>query len=174
MTDFLPDDYETPIGESNYMKFDQGENKFRILSRPVIGWEDWKDKQPHRFPMDQKPDRAMEPNGRIKHFWAMTVWNYKNEAVQLLQITQASIQKAIKGLAEDSDWGNPSEYDIKVKREGEGLDTVYAINPSPKSILEDHIRVAYEEKPINLTALFAGDDPFEVVELEAVDDDLPF
>ena len=48
MTTFLPADYTIPSGPSNYMKFEKGSNKFRILASPIIGYEGWKDKRPIR------------------------------------------------------------------------------------------------------------------------------
>ena len=42
MANFLPQDYEIPQDVGNYMKFEDGENKFRILDKPIIGWEGWK------------------------------------------------------------------------------------------------------------------------------------
>lgn len=38
----------------------------------------------------------------------------------------------IFNLATDPEYGNPQMYDIKVKREGEGMDTTYNVIPSPK------------------------------------------
>ena len=36
--DFLPDNYEAPQGGGGYMKFQKGDNKFRIVGKPIIGW----------------------------------------------------------------------------------------------------------------------------------------
>ena len=161
MSNFLPQNYEAPQGNSNYMKFEQGENKFRILTQPIVGWLDWKDKKPYRFTMDDKPAKPMTPGQSIKHFWAMVVWNYTEQAIQVLEITQTSIQRAISDYSNDADWGAPYDYDIKVTKSGAGLDTKYVIAPVPHKKVHPEILRLFKEKPVNLKALYSGDDPFE-------------
>ena len=115
--DFLPDNYETPQGGGSYMKLQQGDNKLRILSKPVIGWLDWKDKVPHRFGFKNKPEKPLGDQA-IRHFWAMIVFDYADQNVKILEITQSTIQKAIETLAKDEDWGSPGGYDIKINKKG--------------------------------------------------------
>jgi hypothetical protein len=142
------------------MKFQEGENKFRILSQPVLGWEDWQDKKPIRFRFDQKPARSIDPKKPVKHFWAMIVWNYAAEEIQILQITQASIRKSLHALCVDADWGEPYFYDLKIMKTGEGLETEYVLNPLPHKQLSPHISVMFDERKCNLEALFDNEDPF--------------
>lgn len=115
---FLPEGYEAPASNANYMKLLDGENKIRILSKPIVGWLDWKDKKPLRFRMNAKPEKPVDPAKPIKHFWAFLVWNYAESHVQVLELTQATIQKAIADLSKDDDWGPPFGYDIKITRKG--------------------------------------------------------
>jgi len=159
MSDFLPQDYTAPSGSGDYMKFQKGDNKFRILSKPIIGWVDWKDKKPFRFPMKNKPDRPMGDQP-IKHFWAFIVYDYTNPGVKILEITQSSIQTAIASLSKNEDWGAPFEYDLKVNKTGEGMDTEYSVMPSPKKPLSEEIKKMAMEKPCYLDALFSGADPW--------------
>jgi hypothetical protein len=158
--DFLPQGYEQPVSGGNYMKLKQGENKFRILSKPIIGWLDWKDKKPLRFRMKDKPKAPIDAAKPIKHFWAMVVWNYNDSQVQVFEITQSSIQTAVSALSNDSDWGSPLTYDIKIIRTGEKMETQYTVNPSPHKPLSNEIKEAYQTKRINLEALYEGADPF--------------
>jgi len=146
------------------MKLVKGDNKFRILSKPIVGWLDWKDKKPYRFGMKNKPEKPMEAGSTIKHFWAFIVWNYNEQAVQILELTQAGIQKTIGELSKDEDWGAPFEYDIKVSRKGDGLETEYSVTPSPKKPLSEEIKKAALEKPCNLEALYTGSDPWVVTD----------
>lgn len=161
--DFLPVNYETPAGSANYMKLQKGENKFRILSKPIIGWLDWKDKIPYRFIMSEKPEKPLTDRP-IKHFWAFLVWNYQAQSVQILEITQVSIQKTIQDLSKDDEWGAPFFYDIKVTRKGEDLNTEYSVTPSPKKDLTDEIKKAALEKPAYLEALYEGADPWIITD----------
>ena len=172
--EFLPSDYQPPKGESRYMKFQSGTNKFRILSRPIIGWEDWEDKKPLRFKMKEKPEKPIDPKYPIKHFWAMIVWNYQTEHIEILEITQVTIMQSIVALTKDPEWGSPFHYNIKVEKQGEKLETKYSVLASPPSDLTNEIKEAYKTTPVNLEALYEGEDPFDT-ELPNVDlNDLPF
>ena len=143
-----------------YMNFQEGENKFRILSDAVVGWEDWKDKKPLRFPFNEKPAKPQDPTKPIKGFWAMIVWNYSAKKIQILQIKQASVIKSLEALIKDEDWGQPFFYDIKVTKSGEGMLTKYAVNPvAPKPVTKEVID-SFKATPIYLDALFHGLDPF--------------
>ena len=165
MTDFLPKGYEIPSSGNYYMKFDeQGEHRFRILSPPILGNEGWLDKKPVRKKMDESFEVSeVEDPSKIRHFWAMVVWNYKAGRIQILEITQKTILKALKTLADDPDWGNPvgnNGYDIVVMKTGDGMDTEYQTNPKPKKKLDPDILKELKETKINLEALFTGADPF--------------
>jgi len=168
--DFLDSGYEVPKGPSNYAKLEVGENKFRILSKALVGWE--------YFNNDQKPVRiegAPQPHvdkklikldkyGKqdLKHFWAMIVWNYNAKSIQILTITQSSIQNRIKELAQSSDWGSPYKYDITITKKGSGKETEYTVTPSPHKELPDEAKEAYKSKPCNIRALLNGTDPFAI------------
>lgn len=157
---FLPPSYEAPKSASGYMKLEDGENRIRILSSPILGWEDWKDKKPLRYRFDDKPDKPIDSSKPVKHFWAFIVWNYKAQLIQILEITQASIRKRIEALCQDSEWGAPYSYDIKIVKSGESVDTEYALNPTPHKQVDPSIIIAFKQKPICLEALFDNGDPF--------------
>lgn len=168
--DFLPENYEVPETGSGYMKLKDGDNVFRVLSSAITGYEYW---TAENKPIRSKEAFAETPNVKVgqdgkpqkqKHFWAFVVWNYANEAIEILQITQSSIQGSISNLVKDEDWGNPRAYDIKVNRAGTGIETEYSVNPKPKKELDVEILEAYAKKPINLDALYSGANPFELIE----------
>lgn len=165
--DFFPNsDYQMPIS-SNYMKFVEGENNFRVLSSTIVGYEYWdKNNKPirSREPFDETPNIKTDKDGnptRVNHFWAFVVWNYEAKKVQILELTQKSVMGVINSLVKNSKWGNPQGYDITVSRSGSGLDTEYSIVPSPHSPLTDQIKIAWEHVKINLNALYSGNDPFQ-------------
>lgn len=166
--DFLPENYETPASANQYMKFQDGENRFRVLSKPILGWIDWDGKKPIRYRFNDKPAKSIDPLKPIKHFWSMVVWNVAEEKVQILEITQSTVQAAIQSLSKDDDWGSPFDYDLKVTKTGKDMDTKYGTNPAPKKPITAEIQQAIMDKgPINLEALFEGGDPF-------AKSDLPF
>ena len=110
--------------------------------------------------MNEKPDAPIDPKYPIKHFWAMIVWNYQTERIEILEVTQISIQQVITTLSRDPEWGSPFGYDIKVERLGKGLDTKYTILGMPPAPVTDEIKEAFLDVPINLEALYKGEDPF--------------
>jgi hypothetical protein len=163
---FLPKDYKIPTS-SNYMKFVDGKNKFRILSDAIVGLEYWtEDRKPvrlHEMPTETPKDIGYDNDGKvnqIKPFWAFIVWNYNDKRIQILEITQKSIMQNLQSLADDGDWGNPTAYDVTVNRKGDGLNTEYSVMPNPTSKLSKEAMDAYEATKINLEALFGGLDPF--------------
>ena len=176
---FLPQDYKAPEKTSRYMKFKQGINRFRILSPAIVGYEYWtKENKPVRsreewefIPQDIKlevsgPNKGMPT--RISHFWSFVVWNYEAKevekgkfqgAIQILHITQSSIQSQIKtGI--DLRKGNATNNDIGVNREGEGFDTEYSVQFADPSPVPAEAEEAFKREKINLDALFTGEDPF--------------
>lgn len=161
MSNFLPDNYKVPGTGGNYVKLEQGETKIRILSSPLLGWEDWDNKKPVRFPIDHKP-QPIDPEKPIKHFWAMIVWNYNIEQIQVFCVTQKTIQNAITAYAKDPDWDSPLKYDIKIMREGEGFDTEYSVIALPHKEVNAKIKKAFMDKPCQLEALFCNADPFDI------------
>lgn len=163
---FLPEDYDIPT-QSNYMRLEQGENLFRILDNPVLGWEVWVDDSGNRKPLRTKMDQpfsvdVIDNPEEIKHFWAMPVWNYKDKKIQLLEITQKTILKAIKALSRNKDWGNPQKYDLSIIREGEKLNTKYQVIPNPPSKLSKEVQKEWDKVKgkLKVEALFDGEDPF--------------
>lgn len=168
---FLPTGYEQPASSATggrYLspsKIEDGASiKLRILSDAITGWEYWtaenkpvrSKEQFKQLPadirmQDGKPDR-------IKHFWAFIVYNYEIGEVQICQVTQKTIQDGILALLED--WGEPGRYDIRIKREGERLETKYTVVPIPPSEFTN-TEAINEAMTINLNALYDGSDPFD-------------
>lgn len=168
--DFLPADYSVPASENKYMKLVKGDNKFRILEKPIFGWEAWTEdaegKHPVRFKMDAKPvDLRQYKDQKVSHFWAMPVWDFNSEAILVLQITQKTIQQALEGFARNEDWGSPLGYNITVNRKGDTqLTTEYTVTPSPHSDVpmdaEDQF-ASLKAGGFDISRLYTGGDPFK-------------
>ncbi len=158
--DFLPKNYEAPKTAGNYYKFAKGENRFRILSPAVVGFEYWtKDNKPVRATeaWEEVPtDAKRADNGAFqKHFWAFVVYNYELSRPQILEITQRTIQDALESYVENKKWGDPTGYDIVVKATGDGLEREYTTIAEPHSPAPE-----VDISNINLDALFFSEDPF--------------
>lgn len=158
---FLPENYEAPKSSNYYMKLQEGENRIRIMSAPVLGWEDWtEDKKPIRFKFENKPASSVDPKKPARHFWAFIVFNYGEEQIQIMHVTQATIRKAIESLCKDKDWGAPYGYDIKIVKTGEKVDTEYTVNPVPHKAMDPYIVKCFNDRRINLNAIYSNADPF--------------
>lgn len=158
---FLPQDYEAPGQTNFFMKLQDGENKIRILSQPILGWEDWENKKPFRFKYYEKPERSIDARKPIKHFWSFIVWNYNEGQIQILHVTQASIRKALQALCNDKDWGAPYFYDIKITKSGKDMETKYNMVPLSHKPVSNEIIEAFNDRKCCLDAMFDNMDPFD-------------
>lgn len=177
MNDFLPQEYSTPVSGGHYAKINDGENKFRILSKPLLGWVGWKDKKPLRFKYNAKPDMAFDEGKTARHFWALIVWDYADKAIKVLEITQATVQQAIMDLSRSEHWGAPWEYDIIISKTGRDKNTKYNVLPLGKKKVGEEVYKAAMDTPVYLDSLFVpGADPFAVTDksTELQISDLPF
>lgn len=168
MSDFLPNDYKNiPDKGGNYMRFQEGQNRLRVLGSAIVGWEGWKVQpdganRPVRRRMNETISVAdVDDEGRIKHFWAFPVYNYQEEKIQILEITQKGIQKSIKALVSDKDWGSPTGYDLVITKSGQKLETEYQVQPKPAREMDKGVMQVYKDMNINMDALFDGGDPFK-------------
>ena len=157
--------YDVPGGgDSTFMRLQKGENRFRFLGKPVMGYQYWQDDKCIRI---KEANEA--PTGEVpQHFWEMPVWC--DNMVKVLSITQKTVQKALKDLDGNSEWGNLATYDVIVNRTGDGMETSYTTTPCPKAPLEDDVKKAYAEfkKDYKPEAIF------DVENSDDEDDDLPF
>lgn len=168
---FLPDGYEAPKAQSGYMSLEQGANKFLILDSAIIGYQYWnqEDKpvrlkeEPESVPADIRVNDKGE-KGKVKHFWAFPVWNFEDGRVQILELTQATIQREITALVKNEDWGTPiMTYAITINREGEKLTTKYTVTPSPAKEIPEEVTQAWDEvkaKGFDLNRLYENGNPF--------------
>jgi hypothetical protein len=101
-------DFTPPGGSGLYLKIeDGGQVKIRLLDEPWVFTNNF---------------------GQIRYAWP--VWNYAEEKAQVFQQGVTGF-KTIQGLALDEEYGDPTQYDLKVRRQGTGMDTQYQITPSP-------------------------------------------
>ena len=171
MSGFLPSGYESVPQSGRYFKPQAGANKVRIITPAIVGHVFWRTEGDTRRPVRRRMEEPIvagdlqvnpqtNQTEKVKHFWAVGIWNYGAAQVQVWEITQQTIQSAIIGLDESEDWGDPTTYDLTVKKSGTGLDTEYTVTPSPKKPLDAAAAAAVRDTPLNLEALYEGGDPF--------------
>jgi len=173
MSNFLQEGYTPPKSNSNYMRFEEGENRFRVMSSAIVGYEYWtNDNKPVRSktPFETTPNAKVDKSGKvsIKHFWAFVVWAVAEKKIMILEVTQSSIQNAIFSFVKNADWGDPKQYDIIVNRTGVELDTKYNVVPCPHKETPQEALEFSKGMTINLEALYSGGDPFATSIEEAV------
>lgn len=154
----------TGSGDSgDYLKLKApGDYKVRILSAPIKGWLGWTpDNKPKRFRLDNYPeDTAQFKNGAVTEFKAMIVWDYSDKKMKVFETDKAGIIKGIIGYAKDEDFGDPTQYDVKLNRVGTTKDdTRYSVKALPPKALDKAIAKAFKELDYNLDALYDGGHP---------------
>ena len=146
-----------------YMKLETGSkgNRVRIVSNPSeidVHWEKDVNGGNHRIVCAGSKCLFCERGEKPQTRYQMLVldknnWNpekgYGSDGAQVkvLEVGR-SVITAIKQFALDPDYGNPTTYDLKIKKEGSGRDTRYSVSPSPKkSELTDEEKEAVENAP---------------------------
>jgi len=142
MNTFLPEGYEIPQENSQYMKFINGQNKFRILESPVLGFVYFNtNNKPVRSrtmpvsPKDLGLNKYTGETNRVEHFWGLKVYNFLTKRIELLEVKQKTIQSQILSFANDPDWGNPKDFNITIDKKGDykkGEKVEYLVKFSPK------------------------------------------
>lgn len=171
-------DQEAASGSTNaglFIKLNPGENKFRILGLRLM-YQTWSaDGKPIRYRAIasgkmQKP-KALPFNGRAeskfgpekwKHVWYCLVWSYADQELKVLEIPQSTVQKQLTNLDADDDWGDLSNYDVKIVRTGEKMETEYNVIGIPPKPINKTIKEALETASINMDAIVYNcypDDP---------------
>ncbi|KKN71716.1 hypothetical protein LCGC14_0417820 [marine sediment metagenome] len=161
---------EKPVSTGNYLnKFEEGDNKIRIIKKPITGYEYWREIDGERKPVRLKalpkemPEEALPAKygDKIKYFEAFEVWNYAAEKIQIMQLTQVTIYDGLMNYDMNDDWGDLRHYDVTIKKTKEGDRTSYDVMASPPTELSEEIANASAEIDIDLEDLFDGKDPFK-------------
>ncbi len=164
---FLDNISEEPVKAGKYVRLQDGENRLRLLGGGddgllIFGKEGWTggddSKKVHRWDLKSEAPK-LDFNDDPKVLMAVPVWNYQVEAIQIWNITQATIRTKIRELANDPEWGDPRNYDIKVKKEGEQMLTKYEVTPCKEKELTDEVKQKLTSTTIDTKALFDGGDP---------------
>ena len=164
---FLPDGFEKLKTSKPYWKMSEmkeGDNRLRIVIKPIAGWIDWHDKKPVRYRPENKPTKSYDAEKPVRPFWVCYVWDYVREGLFVLEISQSSILRSLTNFAQDEDWGDFTGYDLKLRKEGSGKETKWHVTPMPHKPLSDKIVKALAESPVHLENLYEGGDPWDNVQ----------
>lgn len=142
-----------------------GEVRVRFFGTGITGYEAWTDDnkpirwetKPEELPANVKQQEGFQT---LKRFLAGVVYDYSANDFKILQITQKKLMEKLHKYMIDEDFGDPTTYDIKIGRVGEGLKTDYTLVAAPPKAVKADLRSRYDELTCDLARLFDGDDPF--------------
>ena len=122
---------------TDFMKLENGDNRIRIVSAPArinAHWEktvDGKNKKvvcpDHDCPLCEKGERA------TARYQIQVIDRADPDKIKVLDCGK-QVMNAISVFTADPDYGDPTEYDIKIKKEGSGRDTHYSAVAVPRKV----------------------------------------
>jgi hypothetical protein len=143
----------------------EGERRMRFIGAGITGWLGWNtDNKPERF--EQKPSELpanikVDPGAApLKRFFANLVYDFETDEFKIFEWTQKTITEQVHKFMKDEDYGDPTLYDIKLSRTGEGLKTEYSVVAAPPKPVTKAVQDRYDNFYCNLDALYDGGDPF--------------
>ncbi len=158
-----------PSASGDYWRPQPGRNQVHVLTDNIAGYLYWNtSNKPVRsaqmfagLPADIQIDTSTGRPRRIQRFYAMVVWDYLDKAIKIWECTQQSLMSALEEAGDPEGlWKHPANGIMMIKREGQGIDTRYTCQIGPGQITPE-IAAAFDAKPIDLTALYSGSNPFE-------------
>jgi hypothetical protein len=121
-------------GKTNFMKLEPGMNQARIVGRPYqvdIHWEKGLDGQNKKVICPGAGCPVCKAGKVPMARYQVQVINRKTNDVEVLE-GGPRIFGAVKEFAMDPDYGDPTKYDLKIKKEGSGRETKYTVIAAPK------------------------------------------
>ena len=168
-------DLATPPNVSKYVsKFDLWDSKFRVLWKPWVYREFYTNKKNDDWKIvvwrgkDEPSSDYFEENAQLGDYgkqlffvWALPAWDYKQEAVVVLQLKKRSLVNQMYDYSNNKDWWDPTKYDITINKSGSGKETRYSLTPVPPKELSKEIKQEIKNTPINVSVLIDNGDPFK-------------
>jgi len=107
-------DFEPPVNPGLYTKFEPGKQYIVRIAGPTIIFNN-------------------DYNGQLSEKYAWKIWNDTDKVAQVMQMGVV-VYRMIRTLAKDNDYGDPRNYNLKITRTGEKLETKYEVIASPFKI----------------------------------------
>jgi len=157
----------------NISKLAEGEHRFRIVQPAIGGWVEWENSKPFRYHPDNKPKYPKNADQPLRPFWALHVWDYAQQGLYAMEITQKSILGSLESLGESDEWGHITTFDFKLKKTKTNKTTKegkpvydYSVIPLPHNPFSSEIKEAISKTKVRLEALYEGKDPWRDLEPE--------
>lgn len=131
-------DAEAPEGASDYLKIKSGETvRIRMVGTPIQYDDSYEGKANVQFAslcLLRDPQTKTSSMKGFRFGW--------------------TIQKALRALYKDEEWGDPTGYDVAIHRDGEKLDTKYSVVPKPKGELSKADQELIKACTLDLNKMF--------------------
>ena len=152
--------------EVGYIKLKNGKNQIRLASKPALidfHWVKTKEKNTKIMCTDKDcPCCAMgnPPKSRYTAY-AFDHDGEQGDGIKLFEYG-ITIARQIKALYLDEDFGDPLKYDLKINKTGQGLDTRYLANGSPRKMDYNDAEKREIESAQPLSRMFVPKTPEEI------------
>jgi len=119
-----------------FLKLQNGENRVRVVGNPSlidVHWEKGLDGQQKKVICPGRGCPVCKVGHAPQARYQVQVIDRTDGKVKILE-GGVTIFTQIKECAQDEDFGDPTQYDFKIKKEGTGRETKYSLRPNPKKI----------------------------------------
>lgn len=185
MINFYDSKFKVTKQKDQFLKLKEGANKVRFFPEHLVCFEIFVEILDEKNQRQIKPLRKTEPftseelsqltlnnpADKAKLTLIQLVYDYADEEFKFWSITQNSLLTALKEYSQNSDYGNPVNYDITISKKGQNLDTEYTFMPSPPKPLDKTIAKRSKNLTFDLKKLLnseypADNFPFEKKEVK--------
>jgi hypothetical protein len=161
---------------ASYLRLQTGENKMRVVSAPSkieLHWEEAIDGSKKRIVCIGAKCPICKKGKTPQIRFQVKVLDRADGEVKILECGKQIIS-AIKNYAVDPEYGDPTKYDIKIKKEGSGRDTKYSILPSPNKgdLTEEELTKVEESPTIAEINKFKSVDDIQAMQLKCLADSI--
>ena len=144
--------YDVPAGEGgSFLKTEVGDNRIRLVTKPLElkYWEEGKgsDYKTHLLQEGEDPPEGKEE--KTKYAYLVINREAEPQKVQIYEMP-ITVFKEVLIYATDKEYGDPTKYDITIKKEGSGLQTKYKVVASPKKtdLTDKEVKMVAEAKQL--------------------------
>ena len=134
---WMPENFEAvPQTSSDFMKLQLWENRFRIMSNPIVWYATWVQEEGKPKPLRSKEKLKEEPsNINIGQYWkqfnkyfrAFVVWDYREECFKFLDLNKQGVLSDMENQFTIEWKEDPRMYDISITKSWSGTDTEYKL-----------------------------------------------
>ena len=156
-------------GGSDFMRLLEGNNVVRVFTKPYQFYVCWvKDTTGanRKVKSSVKNCPLIKRGEKVQARWLLGVLDRKAGGKAKILEVSSQIMTGIRTLVNDTDWGNPTGYDVNVERGAPGKNPLYHVISKPHKPLTDEDKAAIEQftKSTDLMAMTAPPTPREVAE----------